>query len=95
MDVTTAARQIAAESALEDPLSEFARSLVAGSSVQIRLPLRDPGQTKTHLEMLIRAATEAIMVIDRADRRDHNTLYYVRTRLRLANQKINSYRRIR
>lgn len=95
MDVTAAARQIAAESARDDPLSEFDRMIIGAERVRIDLPLRDPAQVKAHLQLLIQTAESCILLIDRNIGRDRSILFDVRGRIRLISKKINHYRKIR
>ena len=96
--VRAAAAKIAAESGLDDPMSiksTMDRDIIGGSSVQVRLPLRDPAQVKHHLQLLIVVATECVALIDRNAMRDRSVLMDVRTRLRWAGKKINCYMRVR
>lgn len=94
-DVREAGRRIAAESLLEDPLTPYDRAIVGATSVQVRIPLRDPVQTRQALKMLVKTAEECILHIDRGGLKDRSVLFDIRGRIHLVSQKINCYRRLR
>ena len=95
MDTQTIARKIARESLHEDRLGTFDRDIAGPPSIQIRIPLLDPVALKNHLQMLAVTVSDCLVLCDQTKRGDRGILIDVRGRLRLVNQRVNAYRRIR
>lgn len=95
MDTASAARQIAAESLLTDPLTQFDRDIIGSDSVRINIPLRDPAQLKHHLQVLNATIHECILLLDRGGSKDRSLIFDVRGRIRMTGKKINCFRKMR
>lgn len=99
LDIRSAAQEIARDSLgpargrdgeVTDTLAVYARQ-----TLRITLPVRDPMQLRNCLAMLRDECDAAIRELNQSRRNSTSTLLTVAYRLRLLNQKINCYRRIR
>lgn len=97
-DPKAAAKEIARDSIIkrdtngepDDTIGEYARS-----TVQLRIPMETSGRLKCHLEMLRKEIDGCLNTEFKRDRSETSTLLAVSGRLRMLNQKVNAYRKIR
>lgn len=97
LDVRAAAKQIASESVVpetdakvSDVYSEFVRT-----AIQIRVPVRDRVLLRKHLQLLQEEIAKCEALLAQSSAKDPITIFTIASILRLANKKINAYRRIR
>jgi hypothetical protein len=88
------AKKIVADSADEydgDVLTPFDRDIVGASSVQLRIPLKDPVALRTHLA-LIEETARALRLRLEQSAKDRSHLFTARGVIRQLNKRINAYR---
>lgn len=91
-----AVRRMARDSAdREGVLTQFDRDLIGSARVRIELPLRCTKALAQHLKLLAGAVERGQAVLSYRTQDERASLLAVRGLVREANQKINSYRRIR
>jgi len=101
LDTRQAAREIAEESktdaVLRDKSGEITNpaAAYARNTVQLRVPIRDTAQLKHHLTILRNEIEGCLAELSLRGRDETTALLGISMRLRICNQKINAYRRIR
>lgn len=76
---------------LRDVLTPFARDIVGGASVIVKLPLRDPVEVKRHLALIEETCRELRLRMEHKST-DRGHLFMVRGVMRMLHQKLNAYR---
>lgn len=77
----------------KDPLSSWEREhFFAHGSVQLRVPLRNLAEVRTHLAMAIETLTGLHDELTRRPRSERSDLLLVATTVKALNHKLNAYR---